>query len=206
MRVISGIYKGKNILGFDIDGTRPTMDRVKESMFAMVQDNIKDKVVLDLFSGSGSLGIEALSNGAKMCYFNDSNKIAYNTILKNTKDIKNKVILNYDFKSALKYFKESNIKFDLILLDPPYKNNLLNESLKLISEYNLLNDLGIVVCEFEKYIIDTNLDLIKSKKYGSKSVKIYKVVNNKLKNAKKKQFFNFFLKKKRFFEFFFVYN
>ena len=92
MRVISGIYKGKNILGFDIDGTRPTMDRVKESMFAMVQDNIKDKVVLDLFSGSGSLGIEALSNGAKMCYFNDSNKIAYNTILKNTKDIKNKVI------------------------------------------------------------------------------------------------------------------
>ncbi len=185
MRVISGIYKGKNILGFDIDGTRPTMDRVKESMFAMVQDNIKDKVVLDLFSGSGSLGIEALSNGAKMCYFNDSNKIAYNTILKNTKDIKNKVILNYDFKSALKYFKESNIKFDLILLDPPYKNNLLNESLKLISEYNLLNDLGIVVCEFEEYIIDTNLDLIKSKKYGSKSVNIYKFVNNKLKNAKK---------------------
>ena len=69
MRVISGKYKGKNIMGFNIMGTRPTMDRVKESMFGMIQNNIKNSVCLDLFAGSGSLGIEALSNGAKMCYF-----------------------------------------------------------------------------------------------------------------------------------------
>ena len=69
MRVISGKYKGKNIMGFNVVGTRPTMDRVKESMFGMIQNNIKNSVCLDLFAGSGSLGIESLSNGAKMCYF-----------------------------------------------------------------------------------------------------------------------------------------
>ncbi len=73
MRVISGKYKGKKLIGFDIDGTRPTMDRVKESLFGIIQNKIKDSIVLDLFAGSGSLGIEALSNGAKMCYFVDNN-------------------------------------------------------------------------------------------------------------------------------------
>jgi len=174
MRVISGIYKGKNILGFNIDGTRPTMDRVKESMFASIQNYIKDSVVLDLFAGSGSLGIEAISNGCKMCYFVDNNKIAIDTINKNTIDIKNKIILNKDYKSALEYFENNNIKFDLILLDPPYKDNLLNNSIKYIEEYDLLNKDGILVCEFEVDEIKTKYELLKSKKYGLKYVNIYK--------------------------------
>ena len=83
MRVISGKYKGKRINGYDIDGTRPTMDRVKESMFGTIQDYIKDSVVLDLFAGSGNLGIEALSNGALKGYFVDNNKKVIDTIKKN---------------------------------------------------------------------------------------------------------------------------
>ena len=75
MRVISGYLKGRNILGYNTPGTRPTMDRVKESMFAIVQDYIKDSVCLDLFAGTGNLGIEAISNGAKKVYFNDRNKV-----------------------------------------------------------------------------------------------------------------------------------
>ena len=74
MKVISGILKGRNIEGYNIDGTRPTMDRVKESLFAIIQNNIKNSIVLDLFAGSGSLGIEAISNGANTCYFIDNNK------------------------------------------------------------------------------------------------------------------------------------
>ena len=73
MRVISGKYKGRNIMGFNVMGTRPTMDRVKESMFGMIQNNIKGSICLDLFAGSGSLGIEALSNGAQECYFIEKN-------------------------------------------------------------------------------------------------------------------------------------
>lgn len=172
MRVISGKYKGKNILGFNIDGTRPTMDRVKESMFASIQSYIKDAIVLDLFAGSGNLGIEALSNGASKCYFVDHNKIAINTINKNLSGIENGIVLKNDYKEALKYFKDNNVKFDLILLDPPYNDNLLNNSIKLIEEYDLLN--GILVCEVENYEIVTNYELLKEKKYGSKEVKIYK--------------------------------
>lgn len=172
MRVISGKYKGKNILGFDINGTRPTMDRVKESMFASIQNYIKDAIVLDLFAGSASLGIEALSNGSSKCYFVDNNKIAIDTINKNIKEIGNAVVLNKDFKDTLKYFYDCNIKFDLIFLDPPYKDNLLNTAIKLIEDYELLN--GLLICEVENYEIKTKYKLIKSKKYGSKEVKIYK--------------------------------
>lgn len=176
MRVISGKYKGKNILGFDIVGTRPTMDRVKESMFASIQNYIKDSIVLDLFAGSGSLGIEALSNGAETCYFVDNNKIAIDTINKNINGIDNAIVLKKDYKDALKYFKDNNIKFDLILLDPPYKDNLLNNAIKLIEDYDLLN--GILVCEVEDYDIKTNYKLIKNKKYGSKEIFVYENEKN----------------------------
>lgn len=175
MRVISGKYKGKNLIGFNIDGTRPTMDRVKESLFGIIQNDIKNSIVLDLFAGSGSLGIEALSNGAKECYFFDNNIELINIIKSNTKDIDGVHIMKSDYKNSLELLKNSNIKFDLIFLDPPYKLNLINDCLNKIDNYNLLNNEGIIVCEYEDEIINTDkFDLIKEKKYGSKYIKIYK--------------------------------
>lgn len=176
MRIISGKYKGKKLIGFDIDGTRPTMDRVKESLFASIQDKIKDSIVLDLFAGSGSLGIEAISNGSKEVYFIDNNIELINIIKSNTKDMNDKIhIMKSDYKVVLELFKNSNIKFDIIFLDPPYKLNLINDCLNKIVEYNLLNKNGIIVCEYENEdIYNLDLDLIKEKKYGSKNVKIYK--------------------------------
>lgn len=175
MRVISGKYKGKNLIGFDIDGTRPTMDRVKESLFGIIQNYIKDSTVLDLFAGSGSLGIEALSNGAGSCYFFDNNMELVNIIKKNTIGMNGVHIMKSDYKNSLELLKNSNIKFDIIFLDPPYKLNLINDCLNRIYEYNLLNNDGIVVCEYENENITTNkYELIKEKKYGSKNIKIYK--------------------------------
>ncbi len=171
MRVISGKYKGKKLQGFDIDGTRPTMDRVKESLFGMIQNNIPDSVCLDLFAGSGALGIEALSMGAKECYFIDHNDIAIKVLKENTKDIDGAFVVKIDYK---KYLKETKNKFDIIFLDPPYKNNLLNKSLKYIEENELLNDGGIVVCEYEVEKPITNLTLIKEKKYGTKYIQIFR--------------------------------
>lgn len=177
MRVISGKYKGKNLKGFNIDGTRPTMDRVKESLFAMIQNNISDSAVLDLFAGSGSLGIEAISNGAKKAYFVDNNIELINIIKNNTKDIKDEVhIIKSDYLSALNLFKNSKIKFDIIFLDPPYKLNLINNCLNKIIEYNLLNKDGIIICEYESEEIENNnLQIVKDKKYGSKNIRIYKL-------------------------------
>jgi 16S rRNA (guanine(966)-N(2))-methyltransferase RsmD len=174
MRVISGKYKGKNLVGFDIDGTRPTMDRVKESMFAMIQNKINGSIVLDLFAGSGSLGIEALSNGAKSIYFVDNNIELINIIKKNTAGMDNVNIIKSDYKDALNNFK--NIKFDIIFLDPPYKLNLINDSIKQIVKNDLLSSNGIIVCEYENEEIITNLELLKFRSYGNKNIKIFKSV------------------------------
>lgn len=177
MRVIGGKYKGKNLIGFNIDGTRPTMDRVKESLFGIIQNKIRNSIVLDLFAGSGSLGIEAISNGASECYFIDNNIELINIIKKNTSSMDEKIhIMKSDYKNALELLKNSNIKFDIIFLDPPYKMNLINDCLDKIIKYNLLNKDGIIVCEYESEVLNNEvLTIIKEKKYGSKSIRIYKM-------------------------------
>lgn len=179
MRVISGLYKGRILDGFDIDGTRPTQDRVKESLFGSIQDYIEDSVVLDLFAGSGNLGIEALSNGAKECYFVDNNKIAINTINNNLNKIGiSSNLLNKDFKDALEYFKDNNIKFDLVFLDPPYKDDYIDYSINYLLDNNLLNDKSIVVAEFENNI-KTDYEFLtikKEKKFGYKKIVIFKKI------------------------------
>lgn len=176
MRVISGKYKGRKLKGFDIVGTRPTMDRVKESLFAMIQDYINDSVVLDLFSGSGNLGIEALSNGAKYAYLVDNNNIAIKTINSNINKLNmdNVEVLKGDYKSIL---KSINKKIDIIFLDPPYKDNYIEESIKLILEYDLLSENGLIVCEsnsLDKIIYSNDLEVYKQKKYGDKYIVILK--------------------------------
>jgi len=176
MRIISGKYKGKNIIGYDIDGTRPTQDRVKESLFAMIQEDLIDSKVLDLFAGSGNLGIEALSNGADTCYFVDNNSKCIDTIKKNLTGIENGIVLNKDYNDALSYLKDNNIKFNLIFLDPPYNLDCLDNILNKIIEYNLLEEVGLVICEYEydNFKEYANLEIIKDKKYGYKNIRIYR--------------------------------
>ena len=180
MRVISGLYKGRIIDGFDIDGTRPTMDRVKESIFSTIQNYIDESITLDLFSGSGNLGIEALSNGAKECYFVDNNKKAIEVINNNIKklNINNAIIIKDDYNNALNTFKNKKIKFDLIFLDPPYKFNYINNIVEYIINNDLLNKKGLIICEFENDINKEykELEIYKEKKYGYKKVIIFKKI------------------------------
>lgn len=178
MRVISGKYKGKKLLGFNIDGTRPTMDRVKESMFAVIQNKIKGSNCLDLFAGSGSLGIEALSNGANECYFVENSNEIFSILKNNLNGIEGSILLKKDYKDALNYFVSNKIKFDLIFLDPPYKLNLINDVLFYLYDNNLLNDDGLIICEFDNEKVNNEFfSLLKTKKYGNKYVYIYKKLN-----------------------------
>ena len=171
MRIISGKYRGKKLKWFDIEGTRPTMDRVKESIFGMIQNFIPDSIVLDLFAGSGSLGMEAISNEAKSLTLVDNNpvvvKILKDNIISFDDDIE---VLNIDYK---RFLKSTSSKYDVIFLDPPYRAGILNKAIRIIEERDLLQDGGIIVCEFEDVSIECNYRLIKEKKYGTKSVKIY---------------------------------
>lgn len=176
MRIISGKYKGRNISGYNIDGTRPTMDRVKESVVGSIQTRIKNSICLDLFAGSGSVGLELISNGAKECYLVDNNKKVIDTISYNIDQLCIEEPCHLclcDYKEALKKFKLENIKFDIIFLDPPYKSEYLNACLKLIYECELLNNNGIIVCEFEDEKFECKYNLVKEKKYGSKQIRIY---------------------------------
>lgn len=180
MKIISGTLKGRKIEGFDIDGTRPTMERVKESLFAMIQDYINDSICVDLFSGSGNLGIEAVSEGAKYAYLVDKNKIATNIIKRNVNNlnINDKVeILNMDYKRVIEYLSDK--KIDLIFLDPPYKTDYIEESIKLIDKHNILNDNGLIICEsssLDKIVYNEKYKEIKNKKYGDKWVVILKKI------------------------------
>ena len=181
MRVISGYLKGRKLEGYRVETTRPTMDRVKESMFASIQSYIEDSVVLDLFCGTGSLGIEAISMSADKCYFVDNNKNIIKYLNKNINDLnirdKSVIIVEKDYREALLYFKNNNIKFNIILVDAPYKMEVMEEVISLVNKYDLLLDSGLLVLEYsfdkleEKY---KNLELIRYKKYSDKFVSIYR--------------------------------
>ena len=172
MHIISGKYRGKKLKGFEVDGTRPTMDRVKESLFGMIQSYVGDSRVLDLFAGSGALGLEAISNGAREAYLVDNNIEAIKVIRDNIKNMDDDIkVIKSDYKNFL---KETDEKFDIIFLDPPYRKGLMGKALRVIEERDLLNEGGLVVCEYEYDDFKTNLDLFKEKSYGFKKIKIFK--------------------------------
>lgn len=175
MRIISGKYRGKKLKEFDLDSTRPTLDRVKESIFNLVQFDVLDSVVLDLFAGTGALGIEAISRGAKYVYLVDSNKQAINIIKENLKGIDGDFeVLN---KDAMLFLKDINTALDLVFLDPPYKTNLGILAIEELIKNNLINKNGIIIFETSE---DKDFDFnyegfdVQKKKYGT--VAVYKIV------------------------------
>ena len=171
MQIITGKYRARKLIGVDAETTRPTLARVKESIFNLIQWEIDGAVVLDLFAGSGAFGAECISRNAKKVYFIDKEQKAINTIKLNTKNMKEDFeIIKNSFESALVDFSEKGIKFDIIYLDPPYKSDYAHRSIELISELNLLNENGIIVVEHECENDLQNLPecyiIEKSKKYG----------------------------------------
>ncbi|MCC0648055.1 16S rRNA (guanine(966)-N(2))-methyltransferase RsmD [Clostridioides sp. ZZV15-6598] len=182
MRVISGKARGLKLNTPKNEDVRPTTDRVKESLFNIINSYIMESEVLDLFAGTGSLGIECLSRGAKACTFVDISKESIEIVKSNIKKARvenESFILNLDFKTAIDKLKLQNSKFDIIFMDPPYYKNMFIEAIEKIDNSNLLNEDGIIVVEH-----DTNdlfpdkiskLEKTKDKKYGNTTLTFYKV-------------------------------
>ena len=147
MRVITGKARGVVLKTPDGLATRPTTDRVKEALFSIIQFEIPGGKVLDLFGGTGQLGIEALSRGASSAVFVDTSDVACKLIqenLKRTKLTDNAKVVRSDY---LEYLRRCREKFDIILLDPPYAEVFLENSLNFISEIDILQTNGIIVTE-----------------------------------------------------------
>ena len=148
MRVIAGIYRGKKLKEFSLSSTKPTLDRVKESLFSSIQFDIMDAYVLDLFSGTGALGIECLSRGANCVEFVDTNTEAIKIIKQNLQGIKgNFIVTQSDYMKYLQNSKLSGKKYDIILLDPPFNTDFGLNAIQYILDNNLLNDGGIIMYE-----------------------------------------------------------
>ena len=149
MRIISGTARGTKLYTLDGTTTRPTLDRVKEPLFSIIQTHINsESCVLDLFAGSGALGLESLSRGAKKAYLCDKSYEAIEIIKKNVEKThlqEKSIIINKDFKKCLELL-EGN-KFDLIFVDPPYKLDIAVKAVEKIIELNLLAEDGIIVVE-----------------------------------------------------------
>ena len=179
MRVISGKARGTKLSSIESLSTRPTLDRVKESLCNIIQNNLKGAVVLDLFAGSGQLGIEALSRGADKAYLCDINRDAVKMIKQNLEKTKLKdkaVVINEDYKKALRTLN-TNEKFDIIFIDPPYKEDIAVDSIIDIIHESRLKENGIMIIETDEIERDLreinkieNIKIIDQRKYGRASL------------------------------------
>jgi len=149
MRVISGSARGRKLREPEGQSIRPTTDNVKESIFNIIQFDIEGRRVLDLFAGTGQLGIEALSRGAAAVVFVDASADAVKLVRDNVR------LMGFEDRAtvlrgdALQYLARGG-KFDVVFLDPPYPSNLIEKALKMIFEFDILNENGIIICETKK--------------------------------------------------------
>ena len=172
MRIISGTARGTKLYTLEGENTRPTLDRVKESLFNIIQNDIEDKVVLDLFSGSGAIGLEALSRGASAAILCDKSKEAIGIINRNiekTHSADKVKVYNMDFEKCLRGLNE---EVDLIYLDPPYNTDFILKSLSIIKDSNILTNSTKIILETDdeqrliNKIEELDFEIIDKRKYG----------------------------------------
>ncbi len=186
MRIIAGKARGRKLLSPATMETRPTLDRVKESMFSMIQGYIVDSVVIDVFAGTGSLGLESASRGAKECYLVDKSPVTFPILKKNIENLKFGdfcTALNTDAYSALRSLAARGKVFDLIFIDPPYLKNLIPEAMEIIDEKSMLDPDGLIVTKIdtseEIFQGTKNIKLVRTKIYGNTTVCLYKMEESK---------------------------
>ena len=177
MRIISGKARGTKLYTLDGTATRPTLDRVKESLFNIIHNDIEDSTVLDLFSGSGAIGLEFLSRGAKRAVLCDSSKDAIKIIKQNVQKthFEEKVeVYNMEFTKLVERLQ--NQKFDIIYIDPPYATDFIKISLEKIIEYELVNENTKIIVETDdetrilNQIEKMDVEITDKRKYGRATI------------------------------------
>ncbi len=192
MRIISGTAKGRKILSPKNEGritqkgelraTRPTLDRVKVSMFNIISHKIYGARVLDMFSGTGSLGLECASRGAREVVFLEKFRETYDILVENIEILGFKEISSAYHRDSYEFIKSlgsKGEKFDIIFVDPPYLNNMVEESVLLIGENDLLTENGVIVSKYDHdepiYRPTEKYELVDERKYGKTILGFYQL-------------------------------
>jgi len=180
LRVISGSARGHKLKTPEGDSTRPTSDRVKESLFNILTPYIAGAHVLDLFAGTGNLGIEALSRGAEHAVFVDRSHVCFRIINENLEHTKLKdkaTVIAGDVAGSIKKLHDQSKKFDIIFMDPPYNKNLVDDTINILTKNDIMKADGIIVAEMD---IDDKVSerygpfkLTRSRKYGDTVLAFY---------------------------------
>ena len=175
MRIISGSARGTKLFTLEGNNTRPTLDRVKEPLFNIINFKLKDAIILDLFAGSGALGLEAISRGSRKAIFCEKSRNAASIIRKNIEkthfENKSELFIE-DFEKVLNRLENDNVKIDIIFLDPPYNTDYIYKSLLLILNKNIIADDGIIIVETDELerikeeIRDLDIEIYDIRKYG----------------------------------------
>lgn len=175
MRVITGSARGRKLRTLEGSDVRPTTDKVKEAIFSIVQFDINGSEILDLFAGSGQLGIEAISRGAKRCTFVDESRDSIKVVTENVKTCGFADLADILNTESIGYLRTCRKKFDLAFLDPPYNKGILEKALPLLAEKMSVR--GIIVCEHETGLVlpESYGVLIKKRtyKYGKIEVTVF---------------------------------
>ncbi|MCI1734595.1 MAG: 16S rRNA (guanine(966)-N(2))-methyltransferase RsmD [Bacilli bacterium] len=176
IRIIGGIYKGRFLKVPDSRYTRPTMDKVRQALFNALKDKSLGSVTLDLFAGSGAMGLEALSRGASKVYLNDKERETFALMRENALGLcpdKEKVILScQDYRLFLK--RNTALKFDLVILDPPYRFTINNDIIQYLAKENMLNPNAVIISEQDYPNKEIEGFEMKEYRYGEKHVALYR--------------------------------
>lgn len=187
MRIISGKARGTKLYTLEGITTRPTLDRVKESIFNIIQSDIEDSIVLDLFSGSGAIGLEFLSRGAKRAVLCDNSKDAIKIIKQNVQKThfeENSEIYNMEFTKLIERLQ--NQKFDIIYIDPPYATDFIKISIEKIIEYKLVNENTKIIVETDdetrilNQIEKMDVEITDKRKYGRATIIFLKYIKTQI--------------------------
>lgn len=177
MRIVAGDYKGRRLFAPNNNKVRPTTDKVKEAIFSMLSYRTEDAVVIDLFAGTGNLGLEALSRGAARVYFGDNARSSLALIKQNVALCgaeEKSIIFSGDYAEVLSRIKE---KVDIVFLDPPYGKELIEDCFARIADATLLQEDGIIIAEHDSAELFPDVlagfSKRKEKRYGRITVSVY---------------------------------
>ena len=185
MRIISGKARGTKLYTLEGMATRPTLDRVKESLFNIIQNDIEDSTILDLFSGSGAIGLEFLSRGAKRAVLCDNSKDAIKIIKQNVQKThfeEKAEVYNMEFTKLIERLQKQ--KFDIIYIDPPYDTDFIKISIEKIIEYKLINEKTKIIVETDdetrilKQIEKMDVEITDKRKYGRATIIFLRDIKN----------------------------